>query len=118
MFLFKSCWLCLTLFFFLLGTLPFYPSLPAIEAEHEDTTLDTISELQEPQAPRGVIRPLGRTQSSPLPLGHPLLEGPPPIIAPPPPPTVAEEPPQQLSSLEQKRAELEIVREHANEARR
>ncbi|KRT85059.1 hypothetical protein AMK59_2467 [Oryctes borbonicus] len=69
------------------GTLPFYPSLPAIESEHEEgSTLDTISELQEP-IPRGVIRPLGRTQSSPLPLGHPLLDGgpPPPIPLPPPP---------------------------------
>lgn len=100
---------------FFVGTLPFYPSLPAIEAEHEDTPLDTISELQEPQ-PRGVIRPLGRTQSSPLPLGHPLLEGPPPIIA-PPPPVPAEEPPPPPPPLEQKRTELEIA-QHGNEARR
>ncbi|CAG9813916.1 unnamed protein product [Phaedon cochleariae] len=61
------------------GTLPFYPSLPAIDSEHEDHLggpLDTISELREPpHQPRGVIRPLGRTQSSPLPLGHPLLVG-------------------------------------------
>ncbi|CAH1966569.1 unnamed protein product [Acanthoscelides obtectus] len=91
------------------GTLPFYPSLPAIDSEQELTaahhhaaaaqaaaqaavaasggpncssisaisTLDTISELQEPHTAsgRGVIRPLGRTQSSPLPLGHPLLGG-------------------------------------------
>lgn len=28
------------------GTLPFYPSLPAIDSEHEETPLDTISELQ------------------------------------------------------------------------
>ncbi|XP_030763237.1 histone deacetylase 4 isoform X2 [Sitophilus oryzae] len=68
------------------GTLPFYPSLPAIESsEHEETPLDTISELQEPQV-RGVIRPLGRTQSSPLPLGHPLLRSPlPPEPEPPQP---------------------------------
>ncbi|XP_044750922.1 histone deacetylase 4 [Coccinella septempunctata] len=72
------------------GTLPFYPSLPAIESEHEETPLDTISELQEPQQ-RGVIRPLGRTQSSPLPLGHPLLEGPPPPILQPPQPPPEEE---------------------------
>lgn len=67
------------------GTLPYYPSLPAIENEHEETPLDTISELQEPPT-RGVIRPLGRTQSSPLPLGHPLLGGPPPVIPQPPQP--------------------------------
>lgn len=95
------------------GTLPFYPSLPAIEAEHEETPLDTISELQEPP-PRGVIRPLGRTQSSPLPLGHPLLEGPPPIIPPPPPPVPAEE----QQPLEQKRTEMEVVQQHGNEASR
>lgn len=89
--------------------MPFYPSLPAIEAEHEETPLDTISELQEPQ-PRGVIRPLGRTQSSPLPLGHPLLEGAPPI-APPPPPPAEQQPP------EQKKVELEVM-QHGNEARR
>ncbi|GLV38770.1 Histone deacetylase 4 [Carabus blaptoides fortunei] len=69
----------------LTGTLPFYPSLPAIESEgpeHEDMPLDTISELHatpashETQMGRGhkqCIRPLGRTQSSPLPLGHSLL---------------------------------------------
>lgn len=66
------------------GTIPFYPSLPAIESEHEETPLDTISEMQE-LTQRGVIRPLGRTQSSPLPLGHPLLEGPPPPAPAPPP---------------------------------
>lgn len=83
----------------LTGPLPFYPSLPAIDSsEHEEAaSLDTISELQEPASSsattgggtqhynntsrhqqmqmRGVIRPLGRTQSSPLPLGHPLLDG-------------------------------------------
>ncbi|KAI4465633.1 histone deacetylase [Holotrichia oblita] len=86
------------------GTLPFYPSLPAIESEHEEgSTLDTISELQEP-IPRGVIRPLGRTQSSPLPLGHPLLDGgpPPPVPLPPPP-------------EEQEQRDLEL---RANESRR
>lgn len=73
------------------GTLPFYPSLPAIESEHEETPLDTISELQEPQV-RGVIRPLGRTQSSPLPLGHPLLRNPlPPEPEPPQPPPEEQE---------------------------
>ncbi|XP_050302312.1 histone deacetylase 7 [Anthonomus grandis grandis] len=73
------------------GTLPFYPSLPAIDSEHEETPLDTISELQEPQV-RGVIRPLGRTQSSPLPLGHPLLRGPlPPEPEPPQPPPEEQE---------------------------
>lgn len=67
------------------GPLPYYPSLPiAIESEQEEIVasnvqLDTISELQEPQQ-RGVIRPLGRTQSSPLPLGHTML-GQPPIPA-------------------------------------
>lgn len=86
------------------GTLPFYPSLPAIESEHEETPLDTISELQEPQA-RGVIRPLGRTQSSPLPLGHPLLGGPPPPDPQPPQP-----PPE-----EQEQRDLEL---RANESRR
>lgn len=75
------------------GTLPFYPTLPAIEAEHEEQPLDTISELQEPplSTVRGVIRPLGRTQSSPLPLGHPLLDGHPPAVAPPPPLPTPEE---------------------------
>ncbi|XP_022905538.1 histone deacetylase 4 [Onthophagus taurus] len=73
------------------GTLPFYPSLPAIESEHEEgSTLDTISELQEPPT-RGVIRPLGRTQSSPLPLGHPLLDGVQPPPLPPPPPIEEQE---------------------------
>ncbi|EFA04105.2 histone deacetylase 7 [Tribolium castaneum] len=86
------------------GTLPFYPSLPAIESEHEETPLDTISELQEPQQSRGVIRPLGRTQSSPLPLGHPLLEGPPPPVPQPPQP-----PPE-----EQEQRDLEL---RANESR-
>ncbi|XP_023312694.1 histone deacetylase 5-like, partial [Anoplophora glabripennis] len=85
------------------GTLPFYPSLPAIESEHEETPLDTISELQEPQT-RGVIRPLGRTQSSPLPLGHPLLGGPPPPDHQPPQP-----PPE-----EQEQRDLEL---RANESR-
>lgn len=101
------------------GTLPFYPSLPAIEAEHEETPLDTISELQEPQ-PRGVIRPLGRTQSSPLPLGHPLLEGPPPPIIPPPPPPPPHLPAEEPQQLEQKRVvELEMVQQqHGNEAAR
>lgn len=83
--------------------------MPAIEAEQEETPLDTISELQEPQ-PRGVIRPLGRTQSSPLPLGHPLLEGPPTIVPPPPLPT--EQPP------EQKKVEVEVVVQHSSEVRR
>ncbi|XP_060516933.1 histone deacetylase 7 [Cylas formicarius] len=86
------------------GTLPFYPSLPAIESEHEETPLDTISELQEPQS-RGVIRPLGRTQSSPLPLGHPLLRGP-PLPEPPEPP----QPPPE----EQEQRDLEL---RANESR-
>ncbi|CAG9836729.1 unnamed protein product [Diabrotica balteata] len=88
------------------GTLPFYPSLPAIESEHEDQPLDTISELQEPQV-RGVIRPLGRTQSSPLPLGHPLLGGPPPPDLPPPLPPL---PPAE----EQEQRDLEL---RANESR-
>lgn len=38
----------------LTGTLPFYPSLPAIESEgpeHEDMPLDTISELHATPAP-------------------------------------------------------------------
>lgn len=87
------------------GTLPFYPSLPAIESEHEETPLDTISELQEPQQSRGVIRPLGRTQSSPLPLGHPLLEGPPPPV-----PQPLQPPPE-----EQEQRDLEL---RANESRR
>uniref|UniRef100_A0A6P7G6J5 histone deacetylase n=1 Tax=Diabrotica virgifera virgifera TaxID=50390 RepID=A0A6P7G6J5_DIAVI len=88
------------------GTLPFYPSLPAIESEHEDQPLDTISELQEPQV-RGVIRPLGRTQSSPLPLGHPLLGGPPPPDLPPPLPPL---PPAE----EQEQRDMEL---RANESR-
>ncbi|XP_023012143.1 histone deacetylase 4 [Leptinotarsa decemlineata] len=91
------------------GTLPFYPSLPAIESEHEETPLDTISELQEPQT-RGVIRPLGRTQSSPLPLGHPLLGGPPPPDLQPPPPQLHQHPPAE----EQEQRDLEL---RANESR-
>lgn len=86
------------------GTLPFYPSLPAIEAEHEETPLDTISELQEPMQPRGVIRPLGRTQSSPLPLGHPLLEGPPPAAPPPPPPEEQEQRDLEMRASESRRS--------------
>lgn len=86
------------------GTLPFYPSLPAIESEQEETPLDTISELQEPQQ-RGVIRPLGRTQSSPLPLGHPLIDGPPPIL----PQPLPQPPPE-----EQEQRDLEL---RANESR-
>ncbi|XP_031345605.1 histone deacetylase 7 isoform X1 [Photinus pyralis] len=83
------------------GTLPYYPSLPAIESEHEETPLDTISELQEPTQ-RGVIRPLGRTQSSPLPLGHPLLDGggPPLILPPPPPPEEQEQRDAELHGME------------------
>ncbi|CAH0556641.1 unnamed protein product [Brassicogethes aeneus] len=88
------------------GTLPFYPSLPAIESEHEEQPLDTISELQEPQQCRGVIRPLGRTQSSPLPLGHPLLEGQ-PVPVPP-------QPPQPPPPEEQEQRDLEL---RANESR-
>lgn len=98
------------------GTLPFYPSLPAIESEHEDIIpLDTISELQEPQ-PRGVIRPLGRTQSSPLPLGHPLL-GPHPVVQPPAPlppePTTLRLP--DAIEVEQEQRDLEL---RTNESRR
>lgn len=85
------------------GTLPFYPSLPAIESEHEEAPLDTISELQEP-TPRGVIRPLGRTQSSPLPLGHPLLDGAPPLAIPlPPPPEEQEQRDAELQGTEPRR---------------
>ncbi|CAG9859580.1 unnamed protein product [Phyllotreta striolata] len=95
------------------GTLPFYPSLPLIESEHEDQPLDTISELQEPQA-RGVIRPLGRTQSSPLPLGHPLLGGPPPPDLQPPPPPPPQAHPQHQPVEEQEQRDLEL---RANESR-
>lgn len=113
----------------LTGTLPFYPSLPAIESEgpeHEDMPLDTISELHATPAPhesqrlklqmsRGhktSIRPLGRTQSSPLPLGHPLLANectlyypgqqlPPGVPAglPGPPPPIAHLPPAPATAL-------------------
>lgn len=96
------------------GTLPFYPSLPAIESEHEDTPLDTISELQEP-TPRGVIRPLGRTQSSPLPLGHPLLEGPPPPApAPPPPPEEQEQRDLELRANESRRLAYYLISKEKN----
>nr|CAH7737049.1 unnamed protein product [Callosobruchus chinensis] len=121
------------------GTLPFYPSLPAIDSEQEQqeaayhaaiTTLDTISELQEPHTSsgRGVIRPLGRTQSSPLPLGHPLLGGVGAAAAaaaaaaiaqgtPPPPPTHTTKPPSSStppSDQEQEQRDLEL---RANESR-
>lgn len=93
------------------GTLPFYPSLPAIESEHEDQPLDTISELQE-LTTRGVIRPLGRTQSSPLPLGHPLLDGPPPPLpVPPPPPEEQEQRDLELRGSESRRYDRQMFRQ-------
>ncbi|XP_014285163.1 histone deacetylase 4 isoform X4 [Halyomorpha halys] len=82
------------------GTLPFYPTLPVIDAEYSNPTspsyiqkqmqsleqnrphLQTIYHAPPPITDAQVAharlnkaghRPLGRTQSAPLPLGHPML---------------------------------------------
>ncbi|KAG8237534.1 hypothetical protein J437_LFUL017464, partial [Ladona fulva] len=87
------------------GTIPFYPTLPVIEAEYSSPTSPTyihkqMQSLEQasrvpsmlPSMYQGVPpitdtqvaharlhkqghRPLGRTQSAPLPLGHPMLQG-------------------------------------------
>ncbi|XP_066595945.1 histone deacetylase 4 isoform X7 [Prorops nasuta] len=85
------------------GTLPFYPSLTVIEGEptyiHKQmqnleqsnvgnrqhpvyhTTPITDTQVAHARLHKAGHRPLGRTQSAPLPLGHPMLQG--GIIAPP-----------------------------------
>ncbi|EEB14313.1 histone deacetylase 7A, putative [Pediculus humanus corporis] len=76
------------------GTLPFYPTLPAIDSEPTDSaavhkqmeTLEqsgnptvsgyqqmTDSQVAHARLTKHGHRPLGRTQSAPLPLGHPML---------------------------------------------
>ncbi|XP_046390960.1 histone deacetylase 4 isoform X3 [Ischnura elegans] len=86
------------------GTIPFYPTLPVIEAEYSPTSPTYIHKQMQsleqasrvpnllPNIYQGVPpitdtqvaharlhkqghRPLGRTQSAPLPLGHPMLQG-------------------------------------------
>ncbi|XP_012269340.1 histone deacetylase 4 isoform X13 [Athalia rosae] len=80
------------------GTLPFYPSLTVIEGEHtyihkQMQNLEqnrhqvyhgapiTDTQVAHARLHKAGHRPLGRTQSAPLPLGHPMLQG--GIIAPP-----------------------------------
>ncbi|KAL0267877.1 UNVERIFIED_CONTAM: hypothetical protein PYX00_010026 [Menopon gallinae] len=77
----------------LTGTLPFYPTLPAIESERGNIDVHKpMQSTDQPGSPGSVSyaqmtdtqvaharltkhghRPLGRTQSAPLPLGHPVL---------------------------------------------
>ncbi|KAK7793181.1 hypothetical protein R5R35_012827 [Gryllus longicercus] len=83
------------------GTLPFYPTLPVIDGEYSNPSSPSYIHKQmqsleqgHPRPSSGVCvypgtpitdtqvaharlnkRPLGRTQSAPLPLGHPMLAG-------------------------------------------
>ncbi|XP_011303794.1 histone deacetylase 4 isoform X2 [Fopius arisanus] len=83
------------------GTLPFYPSLTVIEGDsayiHKQmqsleqqgsrqhlvyhSTPITDTQVAHARLHKAGHRPLGRTQSAPLPLGHPMLQG--SIMAPP-----------------------------------
>ncbi|XP_049860821.1 histone deacetylase 5 isoform X2 [Schistocerca gregaria] len=70
------------------GTLPFYPTLPVIDGEYSyaggSATLGTAPGITDAQVAHARLnrRPLGRTQSAPLPLGHPVLALVPPSHSP------------------------------------